>query len=185
MKSSMKMHLAISERASRKIRILLGLLAATAIPLIVNSCGKKEETKPAPVSEVAKPIPTEAAKPTAPTSQPAPAVASAKPTPTVTPAPGAATKSTASVNTRDPAAAPAWQRWDNAAARLREIGITVRPSNDPKHMEIVASGGKMGRVEARSVVTSVYRNLGGGAAFVTLYNDSGMPLAEATANGVQ
>lgn len=164
----------------RRTPLVAGLAVTLVLPGFLASCGKKEPkaeaapavSKPAAVAAPAPvPVPTEAEAP--------------KSAPSVSPsAAGSGSPKTGLNIGRNPADAGAWQRWDHTAAGLREMGITVRPSEDPQHMEIVA-GPRMTRQEARLVVKNIYRELGGRSAIVTLYNESGIPLAEATFGGVQ
>lgn len=181
------MNLFSAPTASSRLTHLPAQLAATVLlPFVFSSCGKKDEPAPpapppapvveqkaatAPAPVVPKPV---AAKPPGMRlpveSEPKAAVAAPEAKPAAPPE-------------RSPADAAAWQRWDRAAERMRDIGATVRPSTNPLRLEIEV--GQMSAAEARTVVGNAYNVLGVSSATVILYNAAGQPIAEASFEGVK
>lgn len=184
----MEIHPAVSVRTPRSALVMMGIFGAIGLPALLGSCGKKDEAKPAPTAEAPTPPPAVAAqKPSLPTPEPAGAetlqpLQSDKP---VAAAPKPAAEPAPSSLGRAPGTEAVWQRWDHAAEGLRELGLTVRVSDSPQRMEIVVGPRPVSPNEARLVVKNVYRNLGGGAADVTFFNQDGSPLAQAIAGGIQ
>ncbi len=146
----------------------LSLLAALSLPLAMGSCGRKEPAAvpapaPPPTVTKAEEAPTPVATPSSPATTPAPVVTTSSPAPAV-------------VGERSPADAAAWQLWDRAASRLRDIGFTVRESANPKRLELVVHN-SIHISEVRTILNNAHRSLGGGAASVVLYDKDGVQVA--------
>ncbi|MDZ4287169.1 MAG: hypothetical protein U0984_04385 [Prosthecobacter sp.] len=174
----------------RLTRLSAQLTAAVLLPWLLSGCGKKAEPpapapspapvveqKPLPAPEVAKPAvapsppgmrePEESKKSVAAVPEPKAAVPEAKP----------------AAPERAPADAAAWQLWDRTAERMRDIGVTVRNSTNPRRLEIVVN--QMSDAEARTVVRNAYNTLGAGEASVALFDATGAQIAQATSAGVK
>ena len=77
------------------------------------------------------------------------------------------------------------QRWDRAAERLRDVGLTVRESSNPLRLEVEIATSRITGAEAMTIAKTAYANLGGGDAVVTIYDEAGKRVAEASVSGVQ
>jgi hypothetical protein len=108
--------------------------------------------------------------------------AKAQSLPATAPAPQSAPAKPAAAE-RSPEDSAAWQRWERAAERMRDVGGKVRESKDPLRLEVEV--GNVTNEAAQSLAANGFRMLGGGGAQVTIFDATGKAIALASADGVK